>query len=94
MFYKSPDKEKVALIAALYDCQAIAVEALERVAALELAAGGRLVAANTRHWSKPEQDADGDWFVRKPGTELECDTIGMLDCPVVETVEIPDEDTP
>ena len=29
MFYKSPDKEKVALIAALYDCQAIAVEALE-----------------------------------------------------------------
>ena len=61
-YYKHTSKERVYLMASLYDMQ-----------------------AETRFWSKPFQDVNGDWFLQKPEI-LECSHI-ICAFPEVEIVE-------
>jgi hypothetical protein len=92
--YKDTDESKIALIAALYDCQAMIQELAQRVVQLEKQSGTGPQVWVTRHWAKPAQDVDGDWTLPKPHG-LECSTTEKVGgCAVVETVELPDEDTP
>ena len=91
--YKDTDESKIALLAALYDCQAMIAELAQRLVALEKQTGTGPQVWVTRHWAKPQQDVDGAWTLPKPHG-LECSTIEKLGCAVVESVELPEEPTP
>ena len=90
-YYKDPDRSKIALLAALYDCQQMISELAARVVELETNSHPQKKPVwVTRHWSKPKQAVDGDWVLPKPST-LECSATGVVgDCEVVESVELPD----
>ena len=91
-YYKNTDESKIALLAALYDCQAMINELATRLVALEKQTGTGPKVWVTRHWAKPQQDVDGDWTLLKPN-DLECCHTGEVGCcAVVESVELPEED--
>ena len=90
-FYKDTDESKIALIAALYDCQAMIQELATRLVHLEKQSGTGPQTWVTRHWAQPQQDVNGDWTLPKP-TGLECSTVEKLGCAVVETVDLPEEE--
>jgi len=93
-FYKDTDKSKIALLAALLDCQAMIAELAQRLVALEKQTGTGPQVWVTRHWAKPQQDVDGDWTLPKPPS-LECCHTGEVGCcETVEEVEIPDDTPP
>ncbi len=91
-FYKEDNKEKIALMAALYDCQAMISELAQRLVQLEKESGTGSQVWVTRHWAKPQQDADGDWVLPKP-KHLECQSVtdAAGGCETVEEVDLPDE---
>ena len=90
--YKDTDKSKIALLAALYDCQAMIAELARRVVHLEKQTGTGPQTWVTRHWAKPQQDVDGAWTLPKPPNMECCHTGEVGCCAVVETVEFPPEE--
>ena len=90
--YKDTDKSKIALLAALYDCQAMIAELAQRLVALEKQSGTGPQTWVTRHWAKPQQDVDGAWTLPKPPNMECCHTGEVGCCTVVETVELPEEE--
>mgnify|MGYP001355096775 FL=1 len=94
-YYKEDNKEKIALMAALYDSQQMCVELGERLSRLEKQLGTGPGVFVTRHWAKPHQDADGDWVLRKPN-HLECQSVAdaVGGCETVEEIVLPDDTPP
>ena len=93
-YYKNTDESKIALLASLYDCQAMISELAQRVVHLEKQTGTGPQVWVTRHWAKPQQDVDGAWTLPKPPNMECCHTGEVGCCTVVETVELPEEPTP
>ena len=91
MAYYKASKKEIALMSALYDCQQIAVLALDRVAKLEKAIGQGPGVSVTRHWAQPMETAEeGVYAIPKPKS-LECGTVfDACDVELVDSVEWPE----